>query len=107
MVVITGKVEELKVFVLELSPHMIDVKQDFEHQWTYGDTLGALKIANFKLCSIRISPWCYIHFLLQLWSISWMKEIRFTLWPDLMAFSDKSAEEELRLPGGQKVEKKF
>ena len=27
-----------------------------------------------------------------------MKEIKFTLWPDLMAFSDKSAEEELRLP---------
>ena len=30
--------------------------------------------------------------------MSWMKEIKFTLCPDLMAFSDKSAEEELRLP---------
>ena len=29
--------------------------------------------------------------------------VNFTLWPDLIAFSDKSAEEEFRLPVGKNV----
>ena len=61
-------------------------------------------IKNFKNQTLlnKNHPGATVAHILQLWAISWTKEIRFTLWPDLMAFSDKSAEEELRLPVGEK-----